>query len=90
MMGTPMGPGVFDKVVDATKQLGVPIVVAGILLWYMITKVDGTLVQVHDLMAEGRATQLAMQSAQAEIKSDVRAWMAQTTQQLQACRPVTP
>lgn len=63
-----MPDGWFDKVVDAVKQLGIPTVVAGVLLWFTLTRVDHVLENVEALMAAGRTTQLEMQKAQYEFK----------------------
>jgi hypothetical protein len=74
--GTPTT--MFEKGLEAVKQLGVPTVVAGVLLWFMVTKlddaltrsdasltkVDTMLVNLEHLMEEGRATQLETRQIQ--------------------------
>jgi hypothetical protein len=85
----------FDKAMEAVKQLGMPIVVSGVLLWFMITKfdaalirIDGALDAVQNLLNENRAAQVEVRENQTQMRSNqtrvlkrFEDWMAQ------GCRP---
>lgn len=88
------GSTTFDKALEAIKQLGAPIVIAGVLLWYMVTKWDAMLTkqeatltglellmtQGRQMQLESRQTQMEMREAQQHISRRVEAWMQQGCQ----------
>src|SRR5262245_9146145 len=41
--GLPSQPGWLAPLITVTTQLGVPTVIAGVLLWFVLARVDGTL-----------------------------------------------
>jgi hypothetical protein len=45
--GPPL-PGWLGPLVSVTTQVGVPTVVAGVLLWFVLFRVDGTLKMIQD------------------------------------------
>lgn len=97
-MANGMPTSTFDKVLDAANRFGIAAVIAGVLLWYMLTKwdtilvrQDATLTALEHLMEEGRATQLESR----QMQQDMRAFQVETGHKVDSwiargCAPTPP
>ena len=65
--GTQPLPGWLGSAVAVTTQVGVPTVFAAVLLWFVLTRVNGTLVNIEE--GEVRRTQLLEQTQRTFIDS---------------------
>jgi hypothetical protein len=54
-------PGWLGPIVTITTQLGVPTVIAGVLLWFVLFRLDTTLTQIEEAEAERVKILAAMQ-----------------------------
>jgi hypothetical protein len=61
MADSPPAPSWLGPLITVTTQLGVPTVIAGVLLWFVLARVDGTLKLIQEQEDTRTKLTLAMQ-----------------------------